>query len=88
MVALLLLTALLARTSPSMTTELARPGRRNTLPADVEFLSWAAEQLGISKATAYRLASTGSIPGVFKVGGQYRVSKPRFLREIHGEGAA
>jgi len=57
----------------------------NTLTSDVALLPWAAEQLGISKATAYRLAATGSIPGLFKVGSQYRVSVPRVLREVHGE---
>jgi excisionase family DNA binding protein len=59
----------------------------NTLPADVALLPWAAEQLGISKATAYRLAATGQLPGLFRVGSQYRISVPRFLREIHGEDA-
>jgi excisionase family DNA binding protein len=59
----------------------------NNLPSDVALLPWAAEQLGISKATAYRLAAAGRIPGLFRVGGQYRVSVPRFLREVHGEGA-
>lgn len=56
-----------------------------TLPADVELLPWAAEQLGISKATAYRLAKVGKIPGQFRIGSQYRVSVPAFRREVHGE---
>jgi excisionase family DNA binding protein len=55
-----------------------------TLPPDVQTLSWAADQLGISKPTAYRLALAGQIPGQFKIGRQYRVSVPRFLREVHG----
>lgn len=55
------------------------------LPSDVKHLSWAAEQLGIGESTAYRLAATGQLPGVFKVGAQWRVSVPRFLREVHGE---
>jgi excisionase family DNA binding protein len=55
-----------------------------TLPNDVQHLSWAAEQLGIGESTAYRLASTGGIPGAFKVGAQWRVSVPRFLAEVHG----
>lgn len=57
---------------------------RHTLPADVEHLSWAAEQLGIGASTAYRLAPLGGIPGAFKVGAQWRVSVPKFLREVHG----
>jgi len=65
----------------------SRAGRRhpNTLPTDVETLPWAAEQLGIGKATAYRLAAAGQLPGLFRVGVQYRISVPRFLREVHGE---
>ena len=64
-----------------------RAARRGHLPADVELLPWAAERLGISKATAYRLAEIGEIPGLFKVGRQYRISVPRFNREVHGETA-
>ena len=56
-----------------------------TLPADVKLLPWAAEQLGISKATAYRVAKAGKMPGLFKVGAQYRVSVVRFFREVHGK---
>jgi excisionase family DNA binding protein len=48
-------------------------------------LPWAAEQLGISKATAYRLAKAGKMPGLFKVGAQYRVSVVRFFCEVHGK---
>jgi len=55
------------------------------LPADVRPLSWAAEQLGIGVSTAYRLAAAGRLPGAFKIGVQWRVSVPRFLREVHGE---
>jgi excisionase family DNA binding protein len=51
---------------------------------DVQPIAWAAEQLAISTTTAYRLAETGRLPGVFKVGGQWRVSVARFLREVHG----
>ena len=54
------------------------------LPDDVQLLSWAAEQLGVSKATAYRLAESGRVPGAFKIGAQWRVSVPRFMREVHG----
>ena len=59
-----------------------RPAR--TLPADVKHLSWAAEQLGIGSSTAYRLAAAGQLPGAFKVGGQWRVSVPRFFSIVHG----
>jgi hypothetical protein len=56
-----------------------------SLPDDVKLLSWAAERLGISKSTAFRLAPLGQIPGAFKVGAQWRVSVPKFEREVHGE---
>jgi hypothetical protein len=55
-----------------------------SLPEDVRPLSWAAEQLAIGTSTAYRLAPLGRIPGAFKVGAQWRVSVPRFLRDVHG----
>lgn len=55
------------------------------LPVDVKLLTWAADQLGIAPSTAYRLAATGQLPGAFKVGAQWRVSVPKFLREVHGE---
>jgi excisionase family DNA binding protein len=54
------------------------------LPADVQTIKWAAERLGIGESTAYRLAPLGEIPGAFKVGAQWRVSVPRFQREVHG----
>ena len=55
------------------------------LPDDVKHLSWAAERLGVSCSTAYRLALLGQIPGAFKVGAQWRVSVPRFNAVVHGE---
>ena len=57
------------------------------LPEDVALLHWAAEELGISDSTAYRQAPLGGIPGAFKVGGQWRVSKIKFFREVHGQGS-
>jgi excisionase family DNA binding protein len=56
-----------------------------SLPEDVALLSWLAEQLGVSGSTIYRLAAAGELAdfGVFVVGRQYRVSKPRALRKIH-----
>ena len=55
-----------------------------SLPVDVKLLSWAAKHLGIADSTAYRLAPLRQIPGAFKVGGQWRVSVPKFMREVHG----
>jgi excisionase family DNA binding protein len=54
------------------------------LPNDVEHLSWAAKRLDLGMSTTYRIAERGELPGAFKVGGQWRISVPRFLREIHG----
>ncbi len=53
-----------------------------SLPADVKHLAWAAKQFDIHPSTAYRLAP--HIPGAFKVGAQWRVSVPKFIREVHG----
>jgi hypothetical protein len=49
-------------------------------------LEWLGEQTGTSTTTMYRQAKVGALAefGVFKVGAQYRVSKPRALRAIHG----
>lgn len=58
-----------------------------SLPADVATLEWlASEVLGVGVSTAYRLAATGELAnfGVFRVGAQYRVSKVKALRAIHG----
>jgi excisionase family DNA binding protein len=65
-------------------TSTRRRAPARTLPEDVKLLGWAAEQLAISPSTAYRLAAAGQLPGVFKVGGQWRVSVPRFLAVVHG----
>jgi excisionase family DNA binding protein len=54
-------------------------------PADIESLDWAANRLGISKSTAYRLAKAGDMPGAFQAGHQWRVSVPRFWAEVHGD---
>jgi hypothetical protein len=54
------------------------------LPEDVQLLGWAAKRLGIADSTAYRLAPLGQIPGAFRVGAQWRVSVPKFEREVHG----
>jgi excisionase family DNA binding protein len=70
------------KTTPARPPAGRHPG---SLPADVELLPWAAAQLGISSSTAYRLAAAGRIPGLFRVGAQYRISVARFLREVHGE---
>jgi hypothetical protein len=57
-----------------------------SLPDDVELLPWLAQQLGIAESTAYRLAPTGALAafGLFKVGSQYRVSRLKAIRAIHG----
>jgi excisionase family DNA binding protein len=55
------------------------------LPGDVAHLSWAAKRLGIGLSTAYRLAAAGQIPGAFRVGSQWRISKPKFEAEVHGQ---
>ncbi len=66
----------------------AQSDHNKMVAADVAHLSWAADQLGIGVSTAYRLAAAGQIPGSFKVGAQWRVSVPKFLREVHGEVAS
>jgi hypothetical protein len=59
-----------------------------SLPSDVEKIPWAAAQLGVSKATGYRMAQAGKLPGAFKVLGQWRISVPSFNHEIHGADGA
>ena len=56
-----------------------------TPPRDIKSLAWAAEELGISKSTAYRLAESGQLPGAFRVGRQWRVSVVRFTDQVHGD---
>ncbi len=58
------------------------------LPPDLMLLSEAARRLGISVSAAYRAAKAGRLPGAIKVGGAWRVSIPRFDREVHGTAAA
>lgn len=57
-----------------------------SLPADVGTLEWLAGETGISVSTMYRLAALDELEefGVFKVGAQYRVSKPKARKRIHG----
>jgi len=59
--------------------------RHPELSTDIKSLAWAARELGISKATSYRLAECGRLPGAFKIGEQWRISVPRFMRDVHGE---
>jgi hypothetical protein len=54
----------------------------STMAADVQDLKWLADQLRIGISTAYRHAE--ELPGVFRVGRQYRVSVPAFNRQVHG----
>jgi hypothetical protein len=58
------------------------------LPADIGTLEWlATEVLGVAVSTAYRQAAAGELSqfGVFKVGAQWRVSKVKARRAVHGE---
>ena len=68
-------------------TEVASPRAARQPASDVDHLSWLAAELGIGESTAYRLAAAGQLDqfGVFKVGHQYRVSKPKALRVLRGE---
>jgi hypothetical protein len=59
--------------------------RRVARSADIQNIAWVAAALDIGLSTAYRLAEGGQLPGAFKVGGQWRISVPKFLREVHGE---
>ena len=54
----------------------------------VKPLSWAAGRLRVSETTCYRLAQRDELPGAFKLGGQWRISVPRFNREVHGDSVA
>jgi hypothetical protein len=54
------------------------------LRSEVKLNSRAAEQLGIGKSTAYPLAETDKLHGAFKAGSQWRISVPKFEREVHG----
>lgn len=70
---------------PVVDKESKRASRTSAWPPDVQSIEWAAERLHIGVSTAYRLAAAGELPGVFKAGAQWRVSVPRFEREVHGE---
>lgn len=61
-------------------------GGAHGLPDDVARLSWLAAELGIADSTCYRHAKLGELQefGVFRAGAQYRVSKVKALRRIHG----
>jgi hypothetical protein len=41
--------------------------------------------LHIGISMAYRLAKAGKLQGVFRVGTQYRVSVPAFMKAVHGQ---
>jgi excisionase family DNA binding protein len=55
---------------------------------DLATLAEAAVELGISYQTAKQLAAAGRFPGdaAVRVGGQWRVSRIRLNRYLHGEG--
>jgi len=44
-----------------------------------------AKFLNVGRDTVYRLARSGEIPGCQRYGGQYRVIRKIFLREIGGK---
>jgi hypothetical protein len=56
-----------------------------SLSNDVATLSWLRDELGVGGSTIYRFAHEGKLErfGVFRIGKQYRVSKPVALRAIH-----
>lgn len=47
----------------------------------------AGELLGIGRGLAYRLARSGKLPGVLKLGGRYVVSVSRLLAALGDNGA-
>lgn len=64
----------------------------NTLDSqsiDIECLTLSIPQaaaiLGISDSLAYKQARTGTLPGVFKIGGRFLVSKYKLNLFINGE---
>lgn len=57
------------------------PERRDS---DVLTVAEAAEILGLSRNGAYRLVQTGQMPGAVRLGGSWRISRPRLLAAIHG----
>lgn len=77
--------------APASTTEAppdVAPGRARRRPLqpddDIAPLSWAAKQFGVSMRTIYAMAKDGQVPGAFRARGTWRVSKPKFLHEVHG----
>jgi excisionase family DNA binding protein len=55
------------------------------LPPDLLSIAEAAARMGVSEATARRMARRGELPEAFHVGRQWRVSKPRLERRLHGD---
>jgi len=47
-----------------------------------------AAYLGISKWMVYELLAKGEVPGQLKIGKLYRISRPAFMKSVHGEEAA
>lgn len=47
-----------------------------------------AKYLGISKWMVYELLARKEIPGQMKIGSRYRISRPAFMRWVHGETGA
>jgi excisionase family DNA binding protein len=55
-----------------------------TLPPDLLTIPMLARRLGISETTARSMVRTGQVPEAFKVGRQWRISRPRLERRLHG----
>jgi excisionase family DNA binding protein len=52
---------------------------------DLITIKEAARLLGIKPARAYQLLRDRQLPGAVLVGGRWRVSIPRYRREVHGD---
>ena len=60
-----------------ITNEAVRPASK-----PIEDLPWVCELLQISDRNAYEMARTGKLPGVFKVGSQWRINVRLFWAGI------
>jgi predicted DNA-binding transcriptional regulator AlpA len=52
---------------------------------DLISMQEAAERIGFSAATAYRLARAGEFEPALKIGARWFVSVPRLERYLHGD---
>ena len=72
----------------SRLTATARSDHDRMAAADLISMADAAELVGVHRDTLYRLARTGQFPPALQIGRQWRVSRPRLERFLHGEAAA